>query len=60
MLNHHPPHIYLDDAWYLITSSIYQKHHLLAPINHKMVVRDQLKSLSIELKLSLAAWVNLR
>jgi putative transposase len=54
---HHPPHVYLDDTWYLITSRVYDGCHLLRPEGHKKVVRDQLKALVIEFRLQLAAWV---
>ena len=54
---HHPPHIYLDDTWYIITTPIYQKHSLLRPQGHKELVRDELKTLVIEFRLRLAVWV---
>ena len=54
---HHPPHIYLDDTWYFITSSIYQRHRLLQSVEAKELVRDQLSELAREFKLQLAAWV---
>ncbi len=53
---HHPPHIYLDDTWYLITSRVYDGRRLLRPEGHKELVRDQLKALVTEFKLRLAAW----
>jgi len=54
---HHPPHIYLDDTWYMITGSIYQRQRLLRPEGYKDLVRDQLKTLATEFGLRLAAWV---
>lgn len=54
---HHPPHIYLDDTWYIITASIYGRQRLLHPLGYKDLVRDQLKALVVEFKLQLAAWV---
>jgi putative transposase len=54
---HHPPHVYLDDTWYFITGSIYQRRHLLRSPGHKDLVRDQLKALVLEFGLQLAAWV---
>jgi putative transposase len=54
---HHPPHIYLDDTWYMITGSIYQRQRLLRPEGYKDLVRDQLKALATEFGLRLAAWV---
>jgi putative transposase len=54
---HHPPHIFLDDTWYIITGSIYGGQHMLEPIGYKEFVRDQLKARVIEFELNLAAWV---
>jgi len=54
---HHPPHIYLNDTWYMITGSIYQRQRLLRPEGYKDLVRDQLKALVTEFSLRLAAWV---
>lgn len=54
---HHPPHIYLDDTWYMITGTIYQKRHLLQPEGYKEIVRDQLRTLVGEFDFRLAAWV---
>jgi putative transposase len=54
---HHPPHIYLDDAWYIITSPVYDGRRLLQPAGHKEMVREQLKILVTEYSLKLAAWV---
>jgi len=54
---HHPPHIYLDDTWYMITSPVRDGQRLLRPEGYKDLVRDQLKVLVVEFKLNLAAWV---
>lgn len=54
---HHPPHIYLDDTWYMITSPVRDGQRLLRPEGCKDLVRDQLKALVVEFKLNLAAWV---
>lgn len=54
---HHPPHVYLDDTWYLITSRVYDGRYLLRPVEHKELVRDQLQALVAEFKLQLGAWV---
>jgi len=32
--NHHPPHVYLDDTWYLITSRVYDGRYLLQSAGH--------------------------
>lgn len=55
--SHHPPHIYLDDTWYIITSSVTGGRRLLSPNGHKDLVRDRLKALVVEFGLTLAAWV---
>src|SRR5260221_6556432 len=55
--SHHPPHIFLDDTWYIVTASIYQRQHLLRPPGYKELVRDQVKELIKEFQLQLAAWV---
>ena len=52
---HHPPHIYLDDTWYMITGAIYQKRCLLQPEGYKEIVRGQLKASVIEFGFQLAA-----
>jgi len=57
MTDHHPPHVYLDDTWYMFTASVYRGHRLLQPRSHKELVRDQLKALVDEFKFTLAAWV---
>ena len=54
---HHPPHIYLDDTWYCITSSTYQRRRLFRPEGYKDLIRAQLKALAQEFSLQLAAWV---
>ena len=54
---HHPPHIYLDDTRYCITSSTYQRRHLFRPEGYKDLIREQLKALAQEFHLQLAAWV---
>ena len=54
---HHPPHIYLDNTWYMITGSIYRKRHLLKPESHKELIRDQIMELKNVYRFNLAAWV---
>ncbi len=54
---HHPPHIYHDDTWYLITSRVYEARRLLRPAGHKEILRDHLRSLVIEFDIQLTAWV---
>jgi putative transposase len=55
--SHHPPHIYLDDTWYIVTGAIHEKRLLLRPQGYKDLLRDQLKLLAAEFGLQLAAWV---
>lgn len=57
MSDHHPPHVFLDDTWYFVTASIYQKRRLLQPDGHKDFVRDHLKFLIGEFHANQAAWV---
>lgn len=57
MPDHHPPHIFLEDTWYMVTGSIYQRQRLLAPTGHKEFLCELLKGLAIEFYLNLAAWV---
>jgi putative transposase len=54
---HHPPHIYLDDTWYMITGAIHENRRLLQPEGYKDLVRDELKELALEFEFTLAAWV---
>jgi putative transposase len=54
---HSPPHIYLDNTWYMITARVYKGQHLLYPAGHKELVRDHLKRLVMEFNLKLSAWV---
>jgi putative transposase len=53
----HPPHIYLDNTWYIITSSAYHRQHLFSPSGHKDLLIENIQSLSKEFQLELAAWV---
>ncbi len=55
--SHHPPHVLLDDTWYIITSSIYQKRPLMKTTGHKELVQDQLEKLVHEFEFILKAWV---
>src|SRR5436309_1032988 len=54
---HHPPHIFLDETWYAITGATCERRRFLLPEGHKVLVRDQLKTLVVEFQLRLAAWV---
>ena len=57
MSDHHPPHIYLDDTWYTITSSTLRHAPYLAREQAKNLVRDTLQSLVRQFEIVLAAWV---
>ncbi len=54
---HHPPHLYLDNTWYIVTSATYQKLPLLRPEGCKNLVAHQIRALVIEFDLRLIAWV---
>ena len=54
---HHPPHIYLDDTWYIITASTLNYTPFLSSGRAKALVRDKLKELIQEFKITLRAWV---
>ncbi len=54
---HHPPHIYLDDTWYIITASTLNHAPFLTSEQAKVLVRDKLKSLIISFNIKLRAWV---
>ncbi|MGC8787604.1 MAG: REP-associated tyrosine transposase [Anaerolineae bacterium] len=57
MGDHHPPHIFLDDAWYFISVSTLDHARFLASGRAKALVRDQLKELITEFGVILRAWV---
>jgi len=54
---HHPPHIYLDESWYIITASTLNHTPFLASGRAKALVRDKLKELIREFNITLRAWV---
>jgi putative transposase len=57
MPDHHPPHVYLDDTWYIITSATLNHAHFLASEQAKTLVRDTLKNLVLRWSFTLRAWV---
>jgi putative transposase len=57
MHQHHPPHIYLDNTWYLVTASTRDRAGFLADDGIKLIVRDALRVLASEHRLSIRAWV---
>ena len=54
---HHPPHIFLDDTWYMVTAATFQHSPLLHPDGHKQLLRDKLRILTGEFGMKLKAWV---
>lgn len=57
MTSHHPPHIYLDDSWYIVTASTVDHTRFLVGDAAKSLLRDKLKELVLEFKITLRAWV---
>jgi len=54
---HRPPHIYLDDTWYIITASTVNKVRYLTTTNHLQLWVEILRELIKEFSLTLNAWV---
>ncbi len=57
MPDHHPPHVYLDNTWYIVTASTLNHAHFLASERAKALVRDKLQSLIVAFGIRLLAWV---
>jgi putative transposase len=57
VLDHHPPHVYLDDTWYIISASTLNHAPLLHSEQAKAWTRDKLKTLIAEFGIRLLAWV---
>ena len=57
MSGHHPPHIFLDNTWYIITSATVNHTPFLADARAKIVVREKLKALIQQFDIMLRAWV---
>jgi putative transposase len=57
MPDHHPPHIYLDNTWYIITSATFNHMPFLAREQAKALVRDTIKMLVLKFNITLRAWV---
>ncbi len=53
---HHPPHFFLDNTWYMITAHVHQQAKLLRSPEHKDIVRDCLRRLVSDFGLTIAAW----
>ena len=56
---HRPPHLYVDDAWYFITTSTLDKKKILITDEHLKIWVDTFKELVLEFKIKLMAWVAL-
>lgn len=54
---HRPPHLYVDDAWYFITSSVVNKEHIFATDAHFTIWVKAFTELITEFHAQLAAWV---
>jgi putative transposase len=57
MSDHHPPHIYFDGTWYIVTAATLKHAPLLAGDDVKGILRDALKALVLEFRFVLLAWV---
>ena len=57
MPDHHPPHVYLDDTWYIISAATLGHAPFLASEQAKALVRDKLKGLVVTFGIHLRAWV---
>lgn len=55
--DHHPPHIYLDDTWYVITAATRDKVPALGNERSKALVRDTLRGSVVDFGFQLRAWV---
>ena len=54
---HHPPHLFLDDTWYMITATTLNMLPYLRPNGYKDFVLAQLKILVNEFEMKRTAWV---
>ncbi|HLB65960.1 MAG TPA: transposase [Anaerolineales bacterium] len=53
--SHHPPHIYLDDTWYMVTAATRGRSRLLKDQSSKALVRDNMASRNAGIEIR--AWV---
>jgi len=56
-MSHHPPHIYLNNTWYIITVATLNHAPHLAEPRAKQYLRDHIQKRVAEFKISLRAWV---
>jgi putative transposase len=57
MSSHHPPHIHLDNTWYMTTAVTFHHQALLASEEAKQYLRDTLQTSVQTYGISLRAWV---
>jgi putative transposase len=57
---HRPPHIYINDTWYIITASTLNWTHYLTTDNHLRGWVEAIQELIEDFGISLCAWVVLR
>lgn len=55
--SHHPPHLILDDAWYMITANTHKNLPFLKMDKHKSLLHNLLINLCCEFSIDLKAWV---
>ena len=56
-MSHHPPHIYLDETWYIITASTLNHQSFFVEDRAKLFLCEKLKELVIAYQIALRAWV---
>ncbi|MBN1483724.1 MAG: transposase [Chloroflexia bacterium] len=54
---HHPPHVYLDDSWHILSASTINHARYLNSTEVKSLVRDKMVDLVQKFSMSLRAWV---
>jgi putative transposase len=52
-----PPHLYLEDTWYMLTAAVHMHAPILVSDTKKALVRDTLRHLHPEFGCTLRAWV---
>ncbi len=56
-MEHHPPHLFLDDTWTIITAATVNHVPFLASQRAKAFLRNKLRELIQEFHITLKAWV---
>ncbi len=57
MPDHHPPHLYLDDTWSMLSARTADQARFLRSAEAKTLLRDKMVDLVQKLKMELKAWV---